>query len=148
MEVFRQYIRIKSNIMRKRFETQLSFGVTPIGEVKINTKSRDEMPSILICLQTIYTTPELSEKVFAILEDVVCKNKKKTGRKGMDLWHILVLSIVRHGCNCNWDKLQYYANNDMSMRKIMGLRNNQFEDGFCEIEYQNIIDNVSILVLC
>ena len=40
--------------MRKRFEEQLSLGVIPISEVKIRTKSRDEMPPILICLQTIF----------------------------------------------------------------------------------------------
>ena len=131
--------------MRQRFEQQLSLGVTPISEVEIRTKSRDEMPPLLVALQTIFVTEELSEQVFAILEERICKNKKGTGRPGMDLWHILVLSLVRHACNTNWDKLHYYANNDMTMRNIMGLHNNEFGEGFHQFEYQNILDNVSWL---
>jgi hypothetical protein len=131
--------------MRKRFEEQLSLGVIPISEVKIRIKSRDEMPPILVCLQTIFVTKELNESVFELLEAVICKNKKETGRQGMDLWHILVLGVVRHACNTNWDKLHHYANNDMIMRNIMGLHNNEFLEGFCEFEYQTILDNVSLL---
>ena len=96
-------------------------------------------------MQTIFVTKELSEAVFDLLEKVVCKDKKATGRQGMDLWHILVLGVVRHACNTNWDKLHHYANNDMIMRNIMGLHNNEFAEGFCEFEYQTILDNVTLL---
>lgn len=130
--------------MRKRFEEQISLGITPISEVKIRTKSRDEMPPILIALQTIFTTPELNEKIFTILEDKICNEKKETGRHGMNLWHILVLSVVRHGCGTNWDKLHYYSNNDLSMRQIMGV-DNDFGNNYFEFEYQTILDNVSLL---
>lgn len=131
--------------MRQRFEQQLSLGVIPISEVQIRTKSRDEMPPVLVALQTIFVTEKLSEDVFSILEETICKDKKDTGRQGMDLWHILVLSVVRHACNTNWDKLHHYANNDMIMRNIMGLHNNEFGEGFYEFEYQTILDNVSLL---
>lgn len=131
--------------MRQRFEQQMSMGVEPISEVKIRLKSRDEMPPLLVALQTIFITPELNEKIFCILEEKICKNKKATGRQGMDLWHILVLSIVRQACNTNWDKLHRYANNDIEMRKIMGLHSSDFYDDFYEFEYQNILDNVSLL---
>ena len=33
----------------------------------------------------------------------------------------------------------------MIMRNIMGLHNNEFAEGFCEFEYQTILDNVSLL---
>ena len=131
--------------MRKRFDQQFSLGVIPIEEVKIRTKSRDEMPPLLVALQTIFVTKELNESVFELLEGVICKDKKATGRQGMDLWHILVLGLVRHACNTNWDKLHHFANNDMTMRNIMGLHNNEFAEGFCEFEYQTILDNVSLL---
>lgn len=131
--------------MRQRFEQQMTMGVEPISEVKIRLKSRDEMPPLLLALQTIFITPELNEKIFSILEDKICKGKKATGRKGMDLWHILVLSVVRQACNTNWDKLHHYANNDITMRKIMGLHSNDFYENFYEFEYQNILDNVSLL---
>jgi hypothetical protein len=32
--------------MRQRFEQQLELGILPISEVKINTKSRDELPPV------------------------------------------------------------------------------------------------------
>ena len=50
--------------MRKRFEIQYELGATPIEEVPIPTKSRDEMPAVLRALQYVYSTPELNEKVF------------------------------------------------------------------------------------
>lgn len=131
--------------MRQRFEEQMSLGITPISEVKINLKCRDEMPPTLFALQTIFVNKELNEKIFSILEERVCKNKKATGRPGMNLWHILVLSVVRHACNTNWDKIHEYSNNHMGMRNIMGLHNNQFGQGYQEFEYQNIVDNVSLL---
>lgn len=80
--------------MRKRFVQQRKFGIIPISEVKLPIKSRDELPPILRALQHIYVTPELNEEVFKILEGKVLKGKKKTGRYGMDLWHILVLSGI------------------------------------------------------
>lgn len=131
--------------MRKRFDQQLSLGATPISEVKIRTKGRDEMPPVLVALQAIFTNPELNEKIFSILEEKIMEGKKNTGRNGMDLWHILVLSVVRHACNTNWDKLEYYANNDIGMRSIMGLHFGTFNDDFLFFEYQNILDNVSLL---
>ena len=140
-----RYSQEKYTQMRRRFEQQMSLGTTPIREVKINTKSRDEMPPVLVALQTIYNTPVLNEEIFLILEDKITKGKKATGRRGMDLWHILVLSVVRQACNTNWDKLHYYANNDSSMRAIMGLRISGFQDDFIFFEYQNILDNVSLL---
>src|SRR3990170_3299987 len=81
--------------MRKRFEQQRKLGVISISEVKLPLKSRDELPPILRALQHIYATPELKEEVFRILEEKVMRGKKKTGRYGMELWHILVLSVVR-----------------------------------------------------
>lgn len=131
--------------MRQRFEQQMSLGITPISEVKINLKCRDEMPPTLFALQTIFVNKELNEKIFSVLEEKICKGKKATGRKGMDLWHILVLSVVRHACNTNWDKIHEYSNNHMGMRNIMGLHNDQFGQGYQEFEYQNIVDNVSLL---
>ena len=77
--------------MRKRFEVQLSLGQTPIEKVILPLKSRDELPPILAGLQWIYQTPEVNEPIFALLERKVLAGKKATGRRGLDLWQILVL---------------------------------------------------------
>ncbi len=131
--------------MRQRFEQQLSLGHVPISEIKIPAKSRDEMPPIMRALQFIFVSPILNEKVFSLLEDKILKGKKKTGRKGMDLWHILVLAVVRHATGTNWDRLHLMSNGDKYVRSIMGVYSNQFGVEEIEFEYQNILDNVSLI---
>ena len=131
--------------MRQRFEQQLNLGQTPISDIRIPTKSRDEMPPTVRALQFIFMTESLNEKVFRLLEDKICKGKKKTGRKGMDLWHILVLAVVRHATGTNWDRLHLMANMDMLVRAIMGVSKTSFIEEEFEFEYQTIIDNVSLI---
>lgn len=128
--------------MRQRFDQQLYLGVQPISQVQLPLKSRDELPPILCGLQYIFITPSLNEKIFALLEEKICEGKKKTGRKGMDLWHILVLAVVRHGLNTNWDRLELMANHDSLIRKILGVHTTSFGAVEFEFSYQSIIDNV------
>ena len=131
--------------MRQRFEQQSTLGILPVAEVKINTKSRDELPPVLVALQQIFVTPELNEKIFLLLEDKISNTKKKTGRPGMDLWHILVLAVVRHTLNTNWDRMEYLSNNDKTLRKIMGVHVEKFGIEEMEFAYQTIVDNVSLV---
>ncbi len=131
--------------MRQRFEQQISLGTVPINAIKIPTKSRDEMPPTVRALQYIFTTEALNEKVFKLLEEKICKGKKKTGRKGMDLWHILVLAVIRHATGTNWDRLHMMANGDRYVREIMGVHCTKFGIAEIEFEYQNILDNVSLI---
>ena len=111
----------KTLIMLQRFEQQMSLKTVAISDVKFPLKSRDELPLVLIALQHIFVTPALNKKVFELLEKKICSRKKKTGRKGMDLWHILVLAVVRHALGTNWDRLEYLANYDQLLRSIMGV---------------------------
>ena len=71
--------------MRKHFQVQLGLGQTPIEQVKIPQKSRDELPPVLAGLQWIFTNPQIHEQIFNLLEERVCGTKKQTGRPGMDL---------------------------------------------------------------
>jgi len=130
--------------MRKRFEQQISLGQTPISEVKIMTKTRDALPALLHSLQKLFITPQYNERIFTILEDKILKDKKRTGRPGMDLWWIFVLAEVRLCCDLSYDRLHYMANYDSMLRKIMGV---EVKYGMPEKEfgYQNILDNVSLL---
>jgi len=107
--------------MRRRFQTQLQLGQTPIEQVVIPLKSRDELPPILAGLQWIFTTPEVNAQIFALLERKIIGDKHATGRPGMDLWHILVLGVVRLGLDCNYDRLEHVANYDQLVRSLMGL---------------------------
>ena len=70
-------------------------GKTPIAKIKINLKSRDDIPPLLLGLQYIYTTVALRHKVFAILEEQINPGTdKKNGRPGMELWTVLVLGVM------------------------------------------------------
>jgi IS5 family transposase len=131
--------------MRKRFEQQMTLGTIPIGETKITTKKRSgALPGLCAALKEIFITPEWNEKVFEILETKILAGKQRTGRPGMDLWQIFVLSQVRLCQNISYDELHDLANHHTLIRQIMGV-----ERGFGyerhEFEYQNIVDNVSLL---
>ena len=108
-------------LMRKRFEVQLAFGKTPIERVVLPVRSRDELPPVLAGLQWIFQTPELNRQVFDLLEKKVVGAKQATGRPGLDLWHILVLGIVRLALDCDYDRLEHLANYDSLLRQILGL---------------------------
>ncbi len=128
--------------MRKRFEHQLDLRITPIPDIQLPIKCRDEMPPILRALQYIFITKTINEQIFTLLEENLCKGKKKTGRPGMDLWHVFVLAVVRQALDTNWDRLHYLANCDVCLRGILGVLPTTEEWDF---EHQTIIDNVSIL---
>jgi hypothetical protein len=131
--------------MRQHFQQQTTLGITPISEVKFPLRSRDELPPVLMALKHIFVTPELNEKIFALLEKKICSGKKKTGRKGMDLWHIFVLAVVRHTLDTNWDRLEDLANNHKLLRKILGVYVEKFGIEEIEYSYQAIVDNVSLI---
>jgi hypothetical protein len=51
----------------------------------------------------------------------VSAGKKATGRPGLDLWHILVLGVVRLGLDCDYDRLEDLANHHTLLRQILGV---------------------------
>jgi hypothetical protein len=79
--------------MRRRFELCPYIGSTPIEEVEILLKSRDELPPVLLALQTIFVDEVYHEKLFSIVEPVIKNNKTQTGREGMTIWEVIVLYL-------------------------------------------------------
>ncbi|MFO7656511.1 MAG: ISNCY family transposase [Bacteroidales bacterium] len=130
--------------MRKRFEQQIEIGQLLIQDTKIPFKCRDAMIDLLAALKEIFINSEYNEQVFNILEAAILKNKKSTGRNGMGLWQIFVLSQVRLCLNISYERLHYISNQDKLLRQIMGVEKSA---GFTQIEYeyQNIYDNVTLL---
>ena len=130
--------------MRKRFEQQLTLGQLQIEEAFINPKSKNALDELLAALKAIYCNKEYNEKIFSILEKFINTSNQKSGRKGMDLWCIFVLSQVRLCLNISYEYLHDQANNHHKMRHLMGIEKGFGYDRF-EFEYQNIYDNVSML---
>ena len=116
--------------MRRVINPQLQFGEQDISAIELDAKSRDDIPQILRGLQYIYVTPEIRERVFAILADVIPTRPEKdgtegkadpeAGRPGMDQWKILVLGILRQGLNADYDRVQELANQHATIRQMLG----------------------------
>jgi IS5 family transposase len=121
----------------------MKFGEIAISEIKINLKSRDDIPPLLLGLQHIYTNTDLREAVFGILEaNILTDINPQNGRPGMDLWTILVLGVLRVNLNWDYDRLEEMANNHKTIRKMLG--HGSFGDDY-EYKLQTLKDNVYLL---
>ena len=107
----------------------MKLGELAIAEIKLDPKSRDDIPQILRGLQHLYTTPELREQIFAILQEVLperqiegktVKADPNNGRPGMTQWQILVLGVLRLGLNTDYDRIQELANEHKTLRQMLG----------------------------
>jgi hypothetical protein len=129
--------------MRQVKYPQLRIGETPIADIKINLKSRDDIPPLLLGLQYIYTTVDIRQKVFAILEQQIQPDTdKKNGRPGMELWKILVFGVLRLNLNWDYDRLVEMGNNHKTIRLMLG--HSSFDDDY-EYKLQTMKDNVTLL---
>ena len=130
--------------MRNRFEQQYSIGHRLIKDTPINPKSKGKLEGLIAALKAIYCNEEYNQRIFSVLEKYLVKGKKRTGRKGMDLWNIFVLSQVRLCLNTSYEWIHNLANNHLAIRWLMGI---ETEYGFKRVEfsYQNIYDNVNLL---
>ena len=107
--------------MRKVIENQLKIGQVDIKSIQIDLDCRDEIPQLLLGLQTIYTDQQVRDSIFEILENIIPKNiDAGNGRPGMNLWKILVLGTLRLNCNWDYDKLHDIANNHKKVREFLG----------------------------
>jgi len=121
----------------------MKLGEIAISEIKINLRSRDDIPPLLLGLQHIYTNPDLREAVFGILEEnILADTDPQNGRPGMDLWTILVLGVLRVNLNWDYDRLEEMANNHKTIRKMLG--HGSFSDDY-EYKLQTLKDNVHLL---
>jgi hypothetical protein len=115
--------------MRKVIDPQLQIGEQDIGAIRLDPKSRDDIPQILLGLQHIYTTQEIRGPIFTILEELLpersgdgesAKADPNRGRPGMSQWQILVLGVLRLGLNADYDRIQELANQHKTLRQMLG----------------------------
>lgn len=131
------------NIMRQVINSQLEFGQVDISQIKFDLKSRDGMPRVLRGLQHIYVTANLREAVFELLEkEMLPTINKGNGRRGMELWKILVLGVLRLDLNIDYDHLHDLVNNHSTLRQMLG-----HADFYDKTYYhaQTLKDNVGLL---
>ena len=133
--------------MRKVIDAQMMFGQTDISAIRLNPKSRDDIPQILRGLQYIFIEPEVRKKVFAILEEVrpVRSNgdsvNPDTGRPGMAQWTILVLGALRLALNVDYDRILELADEHLTLRQMLG----HSEWDRTQYSLQSLKDNLRLL---
>jgi len=128
--------------MRKAIENQLKIGQVDISSIQIDIHSRDEIPQLLLGLQSLYSDRDLRNEIFDILKGIIPQNiDTGNGRPGMALWQILVLGTLRLNCNWDYDKLQDIANNHKKIREFLGHTIFEFDQRY---GLQTIKDNISL----
>lgn len=135
--------------MRQMIKNQPESGKTPfflftaIEDVVLDPYCRDEITKILRGIKEIYCNEEIRDKVFTVLEEMMASDTSMSkGRKGMDMWTIFVLGMLRVGCNWDYDKLKTCFDNHIKIRQMTGL--NLFTDIDKVTSRQSIHDNVSL----
>ena len=94
----------------------------PIDQVSLNFESRDEIVPVLAGLQHLYSEVELRDQVMQLVAaDVNESTRDDIGREGLSYWQILVLGVVRLGCNLDYDKLQDLCENHRSLRGMLNV---------------------------
>ena len=107
--------------MRKVINMQMKFGEVDIATITFDPRSRDEIPKLLRGLQEIYCNRKVRDAVFTALRDLIPEGvDANNGRRGMDLWKILVLGTLRLSCNWDYDKLMDIVNNHKTLRLMLG----------------------------
>ena len=70
--------------MRKVIENQLEIGQIDIENIQIDLDCRDEIPQLLLGLQTIYSDRQLRDRIFEILRKIIPQNiDSNNGRPGI-----------------------------------------------------------------
>jgi hypothetical protein len=128
--------------MRKVIDSQMKIGEIDIADIEFDLHSRDEIPKLLMGLQSIYRNPETRKQIFGVLMQLVPEGvDPNNGRSGMDLWRILVLGTLRLSCNWDFDKLMDIANNHKTLRFMLG--HSSIDDEY-RYALQTLKDNVSL----
>ena len=127
--------------MRQTQSKQLQLGEIDIASIQLDTRSRDDVPQILLGLQHLYTNKKIRDLVFSLLEELIPQNVSSVnGRPGMHLWKILVLGVLRLNLNWNYDRLREMANQHSTIRQMLG---HGFDDSE-QYKLQTIKDNISL----
>lgn len=121
----------------------IELGPVAIEDIEIDKKSRDDIPAILIGLQEIYVNASTRERLFVLLrERVAPKLSHQISQRALPLWSIVVLGVLKAGLDCTWDHLEWWANQDIAVRQMLGI---DVYDKETEFEVQMLIDNVGLL---
>ena len=104
--------------MRVAENKVLVLGQVDIDDVELDPKSRDDIPAVLLGIQSIHRDADLLEKIVDLLSSHLFQDREAdgncdrtegdskkinpdVGRPCMNLWCILVLAILKQALNCD-----------------------------------------------
>lgn len=106
--------------MRNTCSSQLRLDCVPIEQLQLNLNCRDEIIPILEGLKHVFCQAELRDQLIQLVaDDVNASTRDDVGREGLDYWQILVLAVVRLGCDLDYDKLQDLCENHLALRCLL-----------------------------
>ena len=137
--------------MREILNPQLTLDEIDIGAIKLDPRSRDDIPKLLRGLQFLYTKRELRAQVFEILKEVVPQRAEgkgqasiQLGRPGMEQWRILVLGALRLCLNADYDRVAELANEHKTVRQMLGHPGWMNEQDATRYTLQTLKDNLRL----
>ena len=129
--------------MRKSHSNQLRLDCEGIENISLNFECRDEIVPVLAGLQYLFKQNDLRANAIGLVRgDVNATTRDDIGREGFDYWQILVLAVVRLGCDLNYDKLQDLCENHRSLRTMLGIGS---WDEVTSFDWRRIRDTLRLL---
>ena len=123
------------------FEThQIKLGQKSLSSIKLDLLCRDDITKFLLGLQHLAKNQEVMSAILQCLEESI--PLKDNGRRGMSLWRIFILALLRQAINGDYDRLCNLSNNHRELRLFLGHGMIDLEDRYC---LQTIKDNVGTL---
>jgi len=128
--------------MRAATKLQLQLGEIDIANIRLDPRSRDDIPQLLRGLQYLYTDKQLRVEIFEVLARLTPETiNPELGRPGMALWKIFVMGSLRLNLNCDYDRLLELVNNHKTIRQMLG---HGFTDDDLTYHLQTLKDNVQL----
>ena len=104
--------------MRRVHDTQRRLDAPDITKIRLDVRSRDGIPAILIGLQDPCGDEGTRKRLSGLPGRLVLPGRsRRVGGPGMELWTIPVPGVVRQGPGCGFDRLQEPANQHIPIRR-------------------------------
>ena len=107
--------------MQNLIESRRPAGSVPIEEIEMNTKSRDDIPALLIGLQEIYMNEATRTELSRLLDEHILQRARRAiDRQEMDIWAILVMGVLKQGLHWDDYRLKDFVNHHRKIREMLG----------------------------
>ncbi len=104
--------------MRRVHDTQRRPGAPDIRRIRLDMKSRDDIPAIPIGLQDPCGDEGTRKRLFRLPGRLALPGRsRRVGGPGMEPWTIPVPGVVKQGPGCGFDRLRELANQHIQIRR-------------------------------